>query len=58
VLGSYTVAPRGLSYDITITLVYGEQGAVSDPVHPPARPCQATGAPHRTVHFVTDQGRF
>lgn len=37
-LGPYTVSPQGLSYEITITLTYGEQGvAVPPPVYPPAR---------------------
>ncbi|MEU9913487.1 CehA/McbA family metallohydrolase [Streptomyces sp. NPDC051001] len=36
-LGPYTVAPQGLSYEITVTLTYGEQGAVVEPVYPPGR---------------------
>lgn len=36
-LGPYTVAPQGLSYEITVTLTYGEQGAVALPVYPPSR---------------------
>ncbi|WP_030595342.1 CehA/McbA family metallohydrolase [Streptomyces fulvoviolaceus] len=36
-LGPYTVAPQGLTYEITITLTYGAQGAVVEPVHPPSR---------------------
>ncbi|WP_328872067.1 CehA/McbA family metallohydrolase [Streptomyces sp. NBC_00287] len=36
-LGPYTVAPQGLSYELTITLLYGEQGAVAEPVYPPQR---------------------
>ncbi|MET7453797.1 CehA/McbA family metallohydrolase [Streptomyces sp. NPDC005574] len=36
-LGPYTVAPQGLSYEITITLTYGEPGAAVEPVYPPAR---------------------
>lgn len=36
-LGPYTVAPQGLSYEITVTLTYGEQGAVGEPVYPPGR---------------------
>ena len=36
-LGPYTVAPQGLSYEITITLTYGEPGAVTPPEYPPAR---------------------
>ncbi|MGW7491077.1 CehA/McbA family metallohydrolase [Streptomyces sp. NPDC054786] len=36
-LGPYTVAPQGLSYDVTITLRYGPQGHTPAPVHPPER---------------------
>ncbi|MEV7884444.1 CehA/McbA family metallohydrolase [Streptomyces sp. NPDC002817] len=36
-LGPYTVAPQGLSYEITVTLTYGEQGAVVEPTYPPER---------------------
>ncbi|MEU3824907.1 CehA/McbA family metallohydrolase [Streptomyces sp. NPDC029080] len=36
-LGPYTVAPQGLSYELTITLTYGEQAAAPDPVYPPQR---------------------
>ncbi|TLS46224.1 phosphoesterase [Streptomyces montanus] len=36
-LGPYTVAPQGLSYEITITLTYGEQGTVVKPTYPPSR---------------------
>ncbi|MER5752381.1 CehA/McbA family metallohydrolase [Streptomyces sp. NPDC002088] len=36
-LGPYTVAPQGLSYEITVTLTYGEPGATPEPVYPPAR---------------------
>ncbi|WP_369032300.1 CehA/McbA family metallohydrolase [Streptomyces adonidis] len=36
-LGPYTVSPQGLSYEITITLTYGEPGEVVDPVYPPER---------------------
>jgi hypothetical protein len=37
VLGPYTVSPQGLSYEITITLTYGEPGEVALPVYPPER---------------------
>ncbi|WP_107094016.1 MULTISPECIES: CehA/McbA family metallohydrolase [Streptomyces] len=37
VLGPYTVAPQGMTYEIDVTLVRGEQGAVAAPVHPPRR---------------------
>ncbi|MFD9002070.1 CehA/McbA family metallohydrolase [Streptomyces sp. NPDC059582] len=36
-LGPYTVAPQGLSYEITITLTYGAPGSTPKPVYPPAR---------------------
>jgi len=36
-LGPYTVSPQGLSYEITITLTYGEPGEAVDPVYPPER---------------------
>ncbi|MGW7407096.1 CehA/McbA family metallohydrolase [Streptomyces sp. NPDC054833] len=37
VLGPYTVAPQGLTYELTVTLRYGEPGTVVPPVYPPAR---------------------
>ncbi|MFI9822907.1 CehA/McbA family metallohydrolase [Streptomyces sp. NPDC052013] len=36
-LGPYTVAPQGLSYEITVTLTYGEPGETPEPVYPPER---------------------
>ncbi|MFF7313445.1 CehA/McbA family metallohydrolase [Streptomyces sp. NPDC008137] len=36
-LGPYTVAPQGLSYEITVTLTYGEPGEAARPVYPPER---------------------
>lgn len=36
-LGPYTVSPQGLTYEITITLTYGEQGGAVEPVYPPSR---------------------
>lgn len=36
-LGPYTVAPQGLSYELRITLRYGERGATPRPVYPPQR---------------------
>ncbi|MFI1357506.1 CehA/McbA family metallohydrolase [Streptomyces sp. NPDC020898] len=36
-LGPYTVSPQGLSYEITITLTYGEPGTAVRPVYPPER---------------------
>ncbi|MET7287896.1 CehA/McbA family metallohydrolase [Streptomyces sp. NPDC005573] len=37
VLGPYTVAPQGLSYELTVTLTPGAPGETPRPVHPPAR---------------------
>lgn len=36
-LGPYTVAPRGLAYEVTVTLTYGKGVPAPDPVYPPAR---------------------
>ncbi|MGW0766657.1 CehA/McbA family metallohydrolase [Streptomyces sp. NPDC002676] len=36
-LGPYTVAPQGLSYELTVTLTEGEPGETPRPVYPPAR---------------------
>ncbi|MFE9443100.1 CehA/McbA family metallohydrolase [Streptomyces sp. NPDC006602] len=36
-LGPYTVSPQGLSYEITVTLTYGEPGAAVRPAYPPSR---------------------
>ncbi|MFF4254273.1 CehA/McbA family metallohydrolase [Streptomyces sp. NPDC001663] len=36
-LGPYTVAPQGLSYEITVTLTQGEPGETPAPVYPPSR---------------------
>ncbi|MER5831925.1 CehA/McbA family metallohydrolase [Streptomyces sp. NPDC002130] len=36
-LGPYTVAPQSLSYEITVTLTYGEPGEAPEPVYPPER---------------------
>ncbi|MGW3846414.1 CehA/McbA family metallohydrolase [Streptomyces fagopyri] len=36
-LGPYTVAPQGLSYEVTVTLTHGEQAATPAPVYPPPR---------------------
>jgi hypothetical protein len=36
-LGPYTVAPRGLSYVLTITLTYGDPGRPVEPTYPPER---------------------
>ncbi|WP_217206581.1 CehA/McbA family metallohydrolase [Streptomyces sp. AC550_RSS872] len=36
-LGPYTVAPQGLSYELTITLTYGEPGEAVKPTYPPER---------------------
>ncbi|MCZ0988671.1 phosphoesterase [Streptomyces diastatochromogenes] len=37
VLGPYTVAPQGLSYEVTVTLVEGEPGETPRPVYPADR---------------------
>ncbi|UGY91981.1 CehA/McbA family metallohydrolase [Streptomyces gobiensis] len=37
VLGPYTVAPQGMTYEVTITLRYGKQGRTPKPVYPPER---------------------
>jgi hypothetical protein len=36
-LGPYTVAPQGLTYEVTITLTYGDQPASGKPDYPPER---------------------
>ncbi|MFB7503407.1 CehA/McbA family metallohydrolase [Streptomyces broussonetiae] len=36
-LGPYTVAPQGLTYELTITLTYGAAGRTPHPVYPPSR---------------------
>lgn len=36
-LGPYTVAPQGLSYEVTVTLRYGPRGRTPAPVFPPQR---------------------
>ncbi|MFI9806412.1 CehA/McbA family metallohydrolase [Streptomyces sp. NPDC052301] len=36
-LGPYTVAPQGLSYEVTVTLTAGEPGETPRPVYPPTR---------------------
>ncbi|MEV0693271.1 CehA/McbA family metallohydrolase [Streptomyces sp. NPDC050388] len=36
-LGPYTVAPQGLSYEVTVTLTHGEPGETVRPVYPPER---------------------
>ncbi|HEY8981211.1 MAG TPA: CehA/McbA family metallohydrolase [Streptomyces sp.] len=36
-LGPYTVAPQGLSYEITVTLTYGSYGKTPRVVYPPER---------------------
>ncbi|MER5444589.1 CehA/McbA family metallohydrolase [Streptomyces sp. NPDC002764] len=37
VLGPYTVAPQGLSYEITVVFAYGAPGPAVRPVYPPSR---------------------
>ncbi|MGA5809434.1 CehA/McbA family metallohydrolase [Streptomyces cellulosae] len=36
-LGPYTVAPQGLSYELTVTLTFGEPGRTPRPVYPAER---------------------
>ncbi|WP_189397161.1 CehA/McbA family metallohydrolase [Streptomyces sp. FBKL.4005] len=36
-LGPYTVAPQGLSYEVTVTLTAGAAGETPEPVYPPER---------------------
>ncbi|MGA4841308.1 CehA/McbA family metallohydrolase [Streptomyces sp. G45] len=36
-LGPYTVSPRGLPYEVTITLTYGAPGTTPRPTYPPER---------------------
>ncbi|MET7681434.1 CehA/McbA family metallohydrolase [Streptomyces sp. NPDC005423] len=36
-LGPYTVAPQGLTYELTVTLTYGEPDTTPPPVYPPER---------------------
>ncbi|WP_310728685.1 CehA/McbA family metallohydrolase [Streptomyces sp. N2A] len=59
-LGPYTVAPQGLSYDVTITLRYGPQGQTPRPVHPPERARGRGRAWYRGdnhLHSVHSDGR-
>lgn len=59
-LGPYTVAPQGLSYDVTITLRYGPQGQTPAPVHPPERARGRGRAWYRGdshLHSVHSDGR-
>ncbi|MBL1090218.1 MULTISPECIES: CehA/McbA family metallohydrolase [Streptomyces] len=59
-LGPYTVAPQGLSYDVTITLRYGPQGRTPRPVHPPERARGRGRAWYRGdshLHSVHSDGR-
>jgi len=37
VLGPYTVAPRGLPYEVTITLTHGQPAPTPKPIYPPTR---------------------
>ncbi|MCD9880523.1 CehA/McbA family metallohydrolase [Streptomyces guryensis] len=37
VLGPYTVAPQGLSYELTVTFTHGAPGETPEPVYPPTR---------------------
>ncbi|WP_217143916.1 CehA/McbA family metallohydrolase, partial [Streptomyces sp. AC627_RSS907] len=60
-LGPYTVAPQGLSYEITITLTYGEPGETVRPVYPPERARGRGRAWYRGdchLHTVYSDGRY
>ncbi|MDT0614286.1 CehA/McbA family metallohydrolase [Streptomyces lancefieldiae] len=60
-LGPYTVAPQGLSYEIAITLTYGEQGEGVRPVYPPERAKGRGRAWYRGdchLHSVYSDGRY
>ncbi|MFG3117305.1 CehA/McbA family metallohydrolase [Streptomyces sp. NPDC048197] len=59
-LGPYTVAPQGLSYDVTITLRYGPQGQTPRPTYPPERARGRGRAWYRGdshLHSVHSDGR-
>ncbi|MFJ7769001.1 CehA/McbA family metallohydrolase [Streptomyces sp. NPDC097107] len=60
-LGPYTVAPQGLSYEITVTLTYGEQARTARPVYPPERAKGRGRAWYRGdchLHSVYSDGRY
>ncbi|MFB7085565.1 CehA/McbA family metallohydrolase [Streptomyces sp. NPDC056296] len=62
-LGPYTVAPRGLSYEITITLTYGDGDGdkAVRPVYPPERAKGRGRAWYRGdchLHSVYSDGRY
>jgi hypothetical protein len=60
-LGPYTVAPQGLSYEITITLTFGEQARAVPPVYPPSRAKGRGRAWYRGdchLHSVYSDGRY
>ncbi|MFE1957334.1 CehA/McbA family metallohydrolase [Streptomyces sp. NPDC059479] len=59
-LGPYTVAPQGLTYQVTITLKFGDQGRTPTPVHPPERAKGRGRAWYRGdchIHSVHSDGR-
>ncbi|MFE9450737.1 CehA/McbA family metallohydrolase [Streptomyces sp. NPDC006739] len=59
-LGPYTVAPQGLTYELTITLTYGEPGTAVPPAYPPERARGRGRAWYRGdchLHSVYSDGR-
>ena len=59
-LGPYTVAPQGLSYDVTVTLRHGPPGHTPTPHYPPERARGRGRAWYRGdnhVHSVHSDGR-
>ncbi|MFG3154667.1 CehA/McbA family metallohydrolase [Streptomyces sp. NPDC048219] len=59
-LGPYTVAPQGLSYELTVTLTFGEPGETARPVYPPSRAKGRGRAWYRGdchLHSVHSDGR-
>ncbi|WP_407552155.1 CehA/McbA family metallohydrolase [Streptomyces sp. Pv4-95] len=59
-LGPYTVAPQGLSYDVTVTLRHGPPGNTPPPQYPPERARGRGRAWYRGdnhVHSIHSDGR-
>ncbi|PGH48946.1 CehA/McbA family metallohydrolase [Streptomyces sp. Ru87] len=60
VVAPYTVAPRGLDYEVTVTLRYGAGGETPEPVYPPERARGRGRAWYRGdchLHTVHSDGR-
>lgn len=60
VLGPYTIAPQGLSYEVTVTLRHGDPGSTPAPAHPPERARGRGRAWYRGdghLHSVHSDGR-